>query len=164
MKSGYYQIQIEERDRHKTTFTCPAGFYQWNVVPFGLKNAPSYFQKRMDSIFGQYDFIVSYIDDILIYSKSEEQHIKHLKIFLDEVRKHGIVLSEKKMKLFQNGIEFLGIYIERGKIQMQPHVLTKVVDFPDQLSDVKSVQRFLGVLNYVHKYIPRLSEKTSPIR
>ena len=56
MKSRYYQIQIQREDQHKTAFTCPAGFYQWKVVPFGLKNAPASFQQRMDFIFAKYDF------------------------------------------------------------------------------------------------------------
>jgi len=66
MKFGYYQIQIQEEDRHKTAFTCLVGFYQLKVVPFGIKNAPELFQRRMDFIFGKYDLIVTYIDDILV--------------------------------------------------------------------------------------------------
>ena len=118
----------------------------------------------MDFNFGQYYFIVVYIDDILIHSDNLDDHLKHLTIFLEEVRRHGIVLSEKKMLLFQDSIYFLGIHIVNGKIQMQPHVLTKLAEFPDQLTDTKMIQRFLGILNYIHKYIPRLSEKTAPIR
>lgn len=68
------------------------------------------------------------------------------------------------MCLFQDSIDFPGIHVSQGKIQMQPHVLTKLSEFPNQLKDVKMIQRFLGILNYVHKYIPRLSEKTAPIR
>ena len=68
------------------------------------------------------------------------------------------------MSLFQDSIDFLGIHIFNGAIQMQPHVLTKLTQFPDKLKDTKTIQRFLGVLNYIHKYIPRLTEKTTPIR
>ena len=118
MKSGYYQIQIRAEDRHKTAFTCPAGFFQWKVVPFGLKNAPAFFQRRMDYIFGKYDFICVYIDDILIHSADLESHLQHLNIFLDEVRQHGIVPLKKKMVLFQKSIDFLGIHVNEGKIQM----------------------------------------------
>nr|AXB54821.1 polyprotein [Pinus nigra virus 1] len=164
MKSGYYQIQIQPEDRHKTAFICPAGFYQWKVVPFGLKNAPAFFQRRMDYIFAKYGFIVTYIDDILIHSPDVQNHLKHLEIFLEEVKKHGIVLSERKMSLFQDNIDFLGINVANGSIQMQPHVLTKLTQFPDKLKDKKEIQRFIGVLNYLHKYIPNLSEKTAPIR
>ena len=67
------------------------------------------------------------------------------------------------MILLQESMDFLGIHILNGQIQMQPHVLTKLSEFPDVLPDTKSIQRFLGVLNYVHKYIPRLSSKTAPI-
>lgn len=164
MKSGYYQIQIAEEDRHKTAFTCPAGFFQWKVVPFGLKNALAFFQRRMDHIFRKYDFIVVYIDGILVHSLDLESHLQHLQIFLEEAKTHGLVLSEKKMVLFQESIDFLGIHVSDGKIQMQPHVLTKLSEFPDQLTDKTMIQRFLGILNYVHKYIPNLSEKTAPIR
>lgn len=138
--------------------------YQWNVVPFGLKNAPAFFQRRMDSIFSRYDFIITYIDDILVHSPDEETHLEHLAIFFKEVQDHGIVLSEKKMKLFQDNVDFLGLHVYKGQIQMQPHVLTKISEFPDVLKDTKSIQRFLGMLNYIHKYLPRLSEKIAPIR
>lgn len=100
MKSGYYQIQIQPKDRHKTTFIFPTGFYQWKVVPFGLKNALAFFQRRMDYIFSKYNFTVTYIDDILIHSPDVHTHMKHLEIFLEEVRNHGIVLSRTKMSLF----------------------------------------------------------------
>ena len=68
------------------------------------------------------------------------------------------------MSLFQDSIDFLGIHVVNGAIQMQPHVLTKLTQFPDKLKDIKTIQSFLGVLNYIHKYIPRLTEKTTPIR
>ena len=118
----------------------------------------------MDHIFSKYDFIVVYIDDILVHSLDLESHLQHLQIFLEEAKAHGLVLSEKKMLLFQENIDFLGIHIREGRIQMQPHVLTKLSEFPDRLTDKHMIQRFIGILNYVHKYIPNLSEKTSPIR
>lgn len=93
MKFGYYQIQIEEVNRHKTTFTCPTGFFQWRFVPFGLKNSPAFFHKRMDFIFGKYDFIITYINDILIHSPDLQTQLVHLEIFFQEVQAHGIVLS-----------------------------------------------------------------------
>lgn len=117
----------------------------------------------MDYIFSKYDFIVVYIDDILVHSLYLESHMKHLEIFLEEAKKHGLVLSEKKMLLFQENIDFLGIHVKEGKIHMQPHVLSKLSEFPDHLTDTKMIQHFIGILNYVHKYISNLSEKTAPI-
>jgi hypothetical protein len=75
MKSGFWQIQIKEEDRYKTAFTTPFGRYEWNVMPFGLKNAPSEFQKIMNEIFLPYtSFIIVYIDDVLIFSQDIDQH------------------------------------------------------------------------------------------
>ena len=75
MKSGFWQIQIAEKDRYKTTFVVPFGHYEWNIMPFGLKNAPSEFQNIMNEFFNQfYDFIIVYIDDVLVYSISIEKH------------------------------------------------------------------------------------------
>ena len=82
MKSGFWLIQIEEKDRYKTAFTVPFGQYEWNVMPFGLKNAPSEFQSIMNDIFNPYtEFSIVYIDDVLIYSDNIDQHWKHLNIF-----------------------------------------------------------------------------------
>ncbi|KAK9166792.1 hypothetical protein Scep_001983 [Stephania cephalantha] len=82
LKSGFWQIQVHPSDRYKTAFNTPFGQYQWNVMPFGLKNAPSEFQKIMNAIFNPYhDFILVYIDDILVFSKSIDQHWKHLYTF-----------------------------------------------------------------------------------
>jgi len=131
---------------------------------FWFKNAPSYFQRRMDSVFSKYDFVIVYIDDILVHSQNEEDHVQHLAVFTSECEKHGIVLSHKKLELFRTTMEFLGICIIDGKIQMQPHIVQKIVGFPNQLENKNQIKKFLGILNYVHKYIPRLAEKTVAIR
>ena len=82
MKSGFWEVQIDELDKYKTAFNVPFGQYEWNVMPFGLKNAPSEFQNIMNDIFNRYiHFTIVYIDDVLVYSESIDQHLKHLKIF-----------------------------------------------------------------------------------
>ena len=84
MKSGLWQIQISENDRYKTAFTTPFGHYEWNVMPFGLKNAPSEFQNIMNDIFNSFNhFTIVYIDDVLVYSSFIDEHWKHLYSFLD---------------------------------------------------------------------------------
>ena len=85
MKSGFWQIQIRESDRYKTAFTTPFRHYEWNVMPFGLKNAPSEFQNIINEIFNQFSsFAIVYIDDVLIFSESLDQHRKHLRAFKDD--------------------------------------------------------------------------------
>ncbi|KAA0040831.1 Enzymatic polyprotein [Cucumis melo var. makuwa] len=108
MKSGFWQIQIHPADRYKTAFNVPFGQYQWNVMPFGLKNAPSEFQKIMNDIFNQYqEFTIVYIDDVLVFSSTVDQHFKHLRVFFNIVKSNGLVVSQPKIKLFQTK-RFLG--------------------------------------------------------
>ncbi|PKI79478.1 hypothetical protein CRG98_000109 [Punica granatum] len=99
MKSGFWQIQIIEKDKYKTAFTVPFGQYEWNVMPFGLKNAPSEFQKIMNDIFGAYsDFIIVYIDDVLIFSQNIDSHFKHVKHFMRITLINGLTVSPTKPK------------------------------------------------------------------
>ena len=118
MKSGFWQIQIHEEDKYKTCFNVPFGHYEWNVMPFGLKNAPSEFQNIMNDIFIPISsFAIVYIDDVLIFSTSIDQHFKHLNIFYDLMFKNGLVVSAPKMSLFQTQIRFLGHEIANKTIR-----------------------------------------------
>ena len=113
--SGFWQIQIDDHDRYKTAFTTPFGHYEWNVMPFGLKNAPSEFQNIMNDIFNLFThFTIVYIDGVLIFSKSIDEHWKHLNSFLDIIKNSGLVVLAKKIKLFQTNIRFLGFDISEG--------------------------------------------------
>lgn len=144
---------IDEEDKFKTAFSIPAGHYEWNVMPFGLKNAPSKFQKVMDDIFKPYfDWLLIYIDDVLIFSKNLDDHFRHVNIFMKLVKKNGLVLSKKKMELFQTSIKFLGHQISNGKISLQQHAIEFADKFPDVLRDKTQLQRFLGFLNYVSSF------------
>ena len=88
MKSGFWEIQINPKDRYKTAFTISFGQYEWNVMPFGLKNAPSEFQRIMNDIFNAHSkFCIVYIDDVLIFSHSIDQHFKHLHTFFHTAKK-----------------------------------------------------------------------------
>ena len=117
-------------------------------MPFGLKNAPSIFQRKMDSIFNKYNFILVYIDDILIFSPDKNSHIDHLYLALKEFINNGITISKKKMVLNKPHIEFLGMELGDGKIRLQPHKVKKILDYPDKLEDTKQLQSFLGILSY----------------
>ena len=117
MKSGYWQIQIKETDRYKTSFTVPFGQYEWNVMPFGMKNALSEFQKIMNDILNPYSkFVIVYIDDVLIFSQTIDQHFKHLHTFINIIKQNGLEVSQTKINLFQTRIRFLGHNIHQGTI------------------------------------------------
>jgi len=152
LKSGFWQIGIVPAHRYKTTFVVPQGQYQWRVMPFGLKNAPSEFQKRMEDIFRHLPFVIVYIDDLLVCSTDLRQHVQHLKMVYDLVYKHGLVLSKAKTTWAQTRIEYLGLILSQGTIELQDYVLKKILEFPDEILDMKQLQRFLGCLNYIRQF------------
>lgn len=127
MKSGFWQIGIKEDDRHKIAFVVPHGHYEWNVMPFDLKNAPSKFQNRMDEVYKSISrFCLIYIDDALIFSNSEEEHAEHLSEFKALTFRHGLALSESKMKIGLDEVDFLGLHIKQGFIIPQSHITEKI--------------------------------------
>lgn len=163
-KSGFYQVKMHQDSIEWTAFTCPQGHYEWLVMPFGLKNAPSIFQRRMDSIFEKHrKFVIVYIDDILVFSKSKEEHISHLKIVFSEFLNHGIIISKKKMEIGKKFIKFLGAEIGQGKIKLQAHISQKILGFPEKLEELKVLQQFLGLVNYARPYIKNLSRIIGPL-
>lgn len=116
-------------------------------MPFGLKNALSEFQKIMDDIFSHLSFVIVYIDDLLICSIDIKSHVLHLKIVYEHLFKHGLVLSETKLCWAKTKIEYLGLILSQGCIELQGHVLKALSEFPDEILDTKQLQRFLGSLN-----------------
>lgn len=136
LKSGFWQVAIREEDKFKTTFNVPAGHYEWNVMPFGLKNALAKFQRVMDDTLKPYfDWLIVYIDDILVFSSSIEQHFKHLKKLLHVVKQAGLVFSKKKIDLFKTEINFLDHIIDNGKLTLQIHAVEFADKFPDKILD-----------------------------
>ena len=119
-------------------------------MPFGLKNAPSEFQNIMNDIFTPFtNFSIVYIDDVLIFSKSIDQHWKHLDIFVRVIKQHGLVVSASKISLFQDRIRFLGHNIYKGTLSPIDRAIQFADKFPDEIKDKNQLQRFLGSLNYV---------------
>lgn len=112
------------------------------------------------------DFIANYIDDFLVFSDTVKDHIEHLWQFYQLVRQHGIGLSSRKDKfqVTKTEIELLGVQLKNRNIHMQPHVLKKMAQFPYQPADKLQCQKFLGCINYVRDYIPKISQKTKAIR
>ena len=164
MKYGFWQIQINPHDRYKTAFIGPFGHYEWNVMPFDLKNASSEFQNMMNDILNDYTkFSIVYIDDVLIFSNFIEEHFKHLKKFQKIVRENGLVISATKIKLFQTNIRFLGFNIYQGQIKPMHKVIEFANKFLNEIKDKTQLQRFLGSLNYVADFYPNLRILIKPL-
>jgi len=133
-------------------------------MPFGLKNAHSEFQNIMNGIFTPYTtFIIVYIDDILVFSNTINQHFKHLQIFMLVMERNGLATSASKLLLFQTKIRFLGYNINQGTIKPIQRVLIFADKFPDDIKDCKQSQSFLGCLNYVADFFPHLRQICAPL-
>ena len=123
-------------------------------MPFGLKNAPSQFQKAMVTLFQPLlANALIYGDGILLFSKDVESHERLLTEFYNLVKSQGIMLSEKKMVIGQSSINFLGVSISNGKYILQPHIVVSLGEFPDKLTSAKQIQQLLGIVN-VHFQTP----------
>jgi len=164
LKSGFHQVKMDPESIKWTAFSCSEGLFEWKVMPFGLKNAPQIFQRKMDNIFGEYkNFTCTYIDDVLVFSKTKEEHYLHLKQILHVFEKYGLIISKSNIEVCKNHISFLGAEIGNGKIKLQPHIAQKIIDFPDKMEDIKTLRSFLGLLNYARGYIKDLGKYTSPL-
>ncbi|KAH9763276.1 hypothetical protein KPL70_001107 [Citrus sinensis] len=132
LKSSFWQLGIEPSERYKTAFCIPNAHFQWTVLPFGLKTAPSIFQKSMVNIFQPIlHHALIYIDDILLFSGSHDEHRQLLTQFYDIVQSHGIMLSAKKSTIATDDIEFLGIIIKDGHYQPRKHIAQELLHFLD---------------------------------
>nr|UYZ57240.1 polyprotein [Banana streak OL virus] len=165
LKSGFHQVAMDPESIPWTAFWAIDGLYEWLVMPFGLKNAPAIFQRKMDNCFrGTEDFIAVYIDDILVFSETIHQHKEHLKKFMTICEKNGLVLSPTKMKIGTRQIDFLGATIGNSKIKLQPHIIKKIIEMKDEeLKEVKGLRKWLGILNYARSYIPKLGKILGPL-
>ncbi|RDY13610.1 hypothetical protein CR513_01438, partial [Mucuna pruriens] len=164
LKSGFWQLGIHPEERYKTAFCIPNAQYQWKVLPFGLKVAPSLFQKAMIRIFDPImENAIIYIDDILIFSKDMDSHKKLLEKLFDIINQHGIMLSERKIYLFKTEIDLLGMHFSKGCYQPQPHIAEELKKFPDHSLTIKQIQQFLGIVNYIRDFIPHVAKYVSPL-
>ena len=133
-------------------------------MSFGLTNAHSEFQNMMNDIFNDYTkFSIVYIDDVLKFSNSIEEHFKHLKIFQKIVRDNGLVISAAKIKLFQTNIRFLRFDIYQSQIKPIHRAIKFVNKFSDEIKDKTQIQRFLGSFNYVADFYPNFKILIKPL-
>ena len=149
LRSGYHQLKIREQDIPKTAFTTRYGLYEYTVMSFGLTNAPAYFMNLMNKVFMEFldKFVVVFIDDILVYSKNEEEHKEHLRLVLGKLREHQLYAKFSKCEFWLKEVGFLGHVISGEGIAVDP---TKVVtvtnsEAPTTVGDIRS---FLGLAGY----------------
>lgn len=122
LKSGYYQIEMEEADKEKTAFVCPLGFYQFNRMPQGVTNAPSTFQRLMEHCVGDLNLkeVLVFIDDLIIFSETLEEHEERLLRILTHLKEYGLKLSAEKSRFFQSSVRYLGHIVSQNGVETDP--------------------------------------------
>lgn len=162
--SGYHQIRIKESDISKTAFRTRYGHYEFLVLPFGLTNAPATFMTLMNDIFREVldKFVVVYLDDILIYSKSREEHCQHLQHVLTTLRKYQLYAKLTKCELFQNKVEYLGHYLSDQGIHVDDRKIQTIQNWPEP-RNLTELRSFLGLASYYRKFVKDFSTIASPL-
>src|ERR1700735_2074124 len=157
--SGYNQILVHEDDRDKTMFTTPWGTFHYAKMPFGLKNEGATFQRAMDMAFANKKdvFLVVYLDDLTVFSNSDEEHLYHLKVVFQKCRKYGISLNPKKSLLAMDEGKLLGHIISKDGIRVDP-ARVEAIQQIEQPQNKKEIQSFNGKLNFLRHFIPNLAK------
>ncbi|CAF1027868.1 unnamed protein product [Brachionus calyciflorus] len=128
LRKGYFQIPVDEMSRHKTGFTVPFGIFEFKRVPFALTNAPAFFSAFMNNILGYLDFVQVYIDDIIIFSKSKEEHLEHLQIVFDILRKNKLKIHPEICVWMQFTVKILGHILDASVIKMDPEKIKVIME------------------------------------
>jgi transposase InsO family protein len=162
--SGYWQVPIKASDISKTAFVTRDGHYEWLVLPFGLKNSPATFHRVVRKILGNLlnNGIFSYMDDIIVYAKAEEEHNRLLKEVFSRLSQHNARLKREKCEFGKSSIEFLGHIINGTDVRPPPMKIKAIVDYPTPATQPE-LQRFHGLVNYLREYIPDMATITEPL-
>jgi hypothetical protein len=164
LRSGYHQIKIHLKDVPKTVFSIRYGLYEYLVMSFGLTNDPAHFMYLMNSMFmPELDkFVVVFIDDILIYSKSEEEHAQHLRVILQWLQDHQLYAQFSKCAFWLKEVPSLRHIISVEGIAVDPSKVQEVLDWKSTRS-VTQIRRFLGLAGYYRRFIPNFSKIAKPM-
>ena len=160
LKHAFWQIPMREEDKEKTSFICGNRLWQYRRMAFGLKNSPATFQRCIGLAIGENDYSLAYLDDIIIFSRTAEDHLIHIESILESLSKHNLNAKMSKCEFFKKSLTFLGHIVSRDGIQVCPEKVTSVKEFPIPIN-VKELRSFLGLSNYYRRFIDGYSNITS---
>lgn len=164
LASGYWQCRMNQEDKEKTAFSTHKGHFEWNVMPFGLCNAPATFSRLMQLVLGGLNWIkcLCYLDDVIIFGHTFEVALSNLREVFQCIREANLKLKQKKCDLFQTEVSYLGHVVSAAGITCDPKKVKAVRDWPVP-ENVSEVRSFLGLAGYYRRFIPNFSEVASPL-
>jgi hypothetical protein len=161
--SGFWQIRVHPKDRAKTAFSTEFGHWEFNSMPFGLSNSPASFQRLMDVVLRDLRaFALCYIDDIIVFSASFDEHLDHLQQVFDALRSAHLIVKPSKCHFLQAKIQFLGHVVSAGIVEPDPSKTEAIRHWPTP-KDRQSLQVALGLFNYYRKFVPGFSSVADPL-
>ena len=163
LRSAYYHIGLTRESQAKSAFVVPMGKWQFKRTPFGLSQAPAYFQLLIDQVLmGCRDFAMGYLDDIIVFSKSEEEHLQHLEEIFKRLRHFDLKMKRQKSSFFKKHIQYLGHLVLEQGFEPLPEKLEAIRNMPHPKTP-KEVKQFLGLIGYYRKFILQFSDLSRPL-
>ena len=162
LHGGYYHIDLTDAAKLKTAFVTSHGKWHFNMVPFGLAQAPSYFQQLMNQVLQGLDFAIAYLDNIIISNNNELEHLQHLETVFKRLQDAGLKLKESKCNFFRSQIDYLGHMLSAEGIQPLPEKLDSITNMPTPEKQTE-VKQFLGLVGYYCKFMPCFSDISRPL-
>ena len=168
LASGFWQIRMHPQSREKTAFSTPQGLYEFRVMPFGLTNAPSVFQRLIQQVLMGLNpdsgpsFVTAYIDDILVFSDTLDDHLNHLRLVLERLKEVNLKLKPTKCRFARKEVEYLGHVLTPDGLKPNPTLVSAVREFPVPTC-LKELRRFLGLASYYRRFIPRFASIAQPL-
>jgi len=164
LRSGFHQVKVRASDVEKIAFRTRYGHYEFLVMPFGVTNAPATFMDLMNRVFSPFldKFVVVFIDDILVYSKTREEHAEHLRAVFQLLRDHQLYAKLGKCQFWMESVSFLGHIISEQGISVDPRKVEAVQEWPVPTS-VSEVRSFLGLAGYYRRFVQDFSRIAEPL-
>jgi len=164
LNQAYHQIPLKEESRHLTSFCVPWNLYQFRRVPMGIAVGAQTLTRLLDSIFHdvKFKFVFNYLDDLLVYSETFEEHVNHLEVVLERLKEAGLTVNPEKVDFAQPEISFLGHLVSSRGISVDPSKTQGIRDFPPP-RDAKGIARFIGMINFYRRFIPNVAEIAAPL-